>query len=42
MSVTYKNGIERISLAEALRLYHEHDVCVIIDEGQHVTLTDED
>lgn len=42
MAVTYKNAIERITVAEAIRLYHEHDVCVVIDEGQHVTLVDED
>lgn len=40
--MTYKDAIERISIAEALRLYHEHDVCVVIDEGRHVTLIDED
>lgn len=38
--MTYKNAIDRITIEQALRLY-EHDVCVIIDEGQHVTLADE-
>lgn len=39
--MTYKNSIDRITIEQALRL-HELGVCVIIDEGQHVTLIDED
>lgn len=39
--VTYKNSTDFITIEEALRLY-EYGVCVIVDEGQHVTLVDED
>jgi hypothetical protein len=39
--MTYKNSTDRITIEQALRLY-EHGVCVIIDEGKHVTLVDED
>lgn len=39
--MTYKNSTDFITIEEALRLY-EYGVCVIIDEGQHVTLIDED
>ena len=39
--MTYKNATNQITLAEAQRLYEEHNVCVIVDEGRHVTLTDE-
>jgi hypothetical protein len=42
MAITYRSAIERITIGQALKLYHEHEVCVIIDEGQHVTLADED
>ena len=34
--MTYKNSADRITIEQALRLY-ELGVCVIIDEGQHVT-----
>jgi hypothetical protein len=40
--VVYRNAIHRITLEEALKMYEEHDVCVVIDEGKHVTLIDED
>lgn len=39
--MTYKNSTDRITIEQALRLY-EIGVCVIIDEGQHVTLAEED
>jgi hypothetical protein len=39
--MTYKNSADRITIEQALRLY-EIGVCVIIDEGQHVTLAEED
>ena len=39
--MTYKNSADRITIEQALRLY-ELRVCVIIDEGRHVTLIDED
>lgn len=39
--MTYPNAIDRITVEEALRLY-EFGICVIIDEGQHVTFIDED
>jgi len=39
--MTYQNAIARITVEQAQRLY-EHGVCVIIDEGKHVTLLDED
>jgi hypothetical protein len=39
--MTYKNSTDRITIEQALRL-HELGVCVIIDEGRHVTLIDED
>jgi hypothetical protein len=39
--MTYKNSADRITIEQALRLY-ELRVCVIIDEGQHVTFIDED
>ena len=42
MATIYKNAIERMTIDMALRLYHEHDICVVIDEGKHVTLVDED
>jgi hypothetical protein len=35
--MTYKNSADCITIEQALRLYEELDVCVIIDEGQHVT-----
>jgi hypothetical protein len=35
--MTYKNSADRITIEQALRLYEELGVCVIIDEGQHVT-----
>lgn len=38
--MTYSNSTDRITIGEALRLY-EYDVCVVIEEGQHVTLSDE-
>lgn len=39
--MTYPNSIDRITIEEALRLY-SFGICVIIDEGKHVTLVDED
>ena len=39
--MTYKNSTDRITIDQALRLY-ELGICVIIDEGRHVTLIDED
>ena len=39
--MTYKNSTDRITIEQAQRLY-ELGVCVIIDEGKHVTLVDED
>ena len=39
--MTYKNSADCITIEQALRLY-EIGVCVIIDEGQHVTLAEED
>lgn len=39
--MTYKNATSQITLAEAQHLYEKHDVCVVVDEGRHVTLTDE-
>ena len=39
--MTYKNATDCITVEQALRLY-KFGVCVIIDEGQHVTLIDED
>lgn len=41
MAITYKNAIERMTIGQALKLYHENEICVVIDEGQHVTLVDE-
>lgn len=38
--MTYPNAIGRITIEQALRLY-ELGVCVVIDEGRHVTLIDE-
>ena len=40
--MTYKNSADRITIDQALRLYEEFGICVIIDEGRHVTLIDED
>ncbi len=39
--VTYKNATGEITLEEAQRLYEKHNICVIVDEGRHVTLADE-
>ena len=39
--MTYPNAIDHITIDQALRLY-ELGICVIIDEGKHVTLVDED
>ena len=39
--MTYPNAIDHITIEQALRLY-ELGICVIIDEGRHVTLIDED
>ena len=39
--MTYPNAIDRITVEQAVRLY-EFGICVIIDEGRHVTLIDED
>ena len=39
--MTYKNAADRITIDQALRLY-ELGICVVIDEGKHVTLVDED
>jgi hypothetical protein len=39
--MTYKNAADSITIEQALRLY-ELGICVIIDEGRHVTLIDED
>ena len=39
--MTYPNAIDHITIEQALRLY-ELGVCVIIDEGQHVTFIKED
>ena len=35
--MTYPNAIGHITIEQALRLYEELGVCLIIDEGQHVT-----
>ena len=40
--MTYPNAIDHITIDQALRLYEEFGICVIIDEGRHVTLIDED
>jgi hypothetical protein len=40
--MTYPNAIGHITIEQALRLYEELGICVIIDEGRHVTLIDED
>ncbi len=40
--MTYPNAIGHITIEQALRLYEELGICVIIDEGKHVTLVDED
>ena len=39
--MTYKNSADCITIEQALRLYEELGVCVIIDEGQHVTFINE-
>lgn len=39
--MTYRNAIGEITLEDAQHLYERHNVCVIIDEGRHVTLADE-
>ena len=39
--MTYKNATAEITLEEAQRLYEKHNICVIVDEGRHVTLADE-
>ena len=41
-TMTYPNAIGHITIEQALRLYEELGICVIIDEGRHVTLIDED
>lgn len=41
MATTYQNATMEITIGQALKLYYVDEVCVIIDEGQHVTLKDE-
>lgn len=39
--MTYKNATEHISLQEAMDFYEERKVAVVVDEGKHITLEDE-
>lgn len=41
MTVVYKDSAQNITLEDAMRIYKDHGVCVIVNDGKHVTLEDE-
>lgn len=42
MAITYRYSMEKMTVERAMWLYCKFGICVIVDEGQHITLVDED